>query len=796
MVGAADLSEAVAGSALGGITVVDCSDGLAGAYCTKLLADAGADVVTVEPPGGAPGRGSALFGFLHTSKRSVVVDRSTDQGVESIDRLFAAADIVVEEGDPAALTPAGQHPLLLRHPGLIVVSTSAFGLHGPWATRAGTDLTFQALSGSIGGRGEPDGSPVAAGGQLGEWAAGLSGAVGALVALRGREGTGVGDHVDVSRLESSVMIFNGFQAVAGQVTPTRPGPFRVVEVPSIEPAKDGWVGLCALSSAQFNSFADMIGAPEWATDPEIQRIDYRASHPRPLRARVAEWTTQHLVNDIVEEAARRRIPSVPVGNGETAPRVRHLVERGVFVGHPGADFVQPRVPYRLSRTPQPALRPAPALGSSDLDELLGTWPWPTSVTAPAAGQGRPAQRPLEGVRVFDFTSFWAGPIVGQLLGFFGADVIKVESVQRPDGTRLGTSYGAVGDRVWERAPLYQAVNTGKRGITLDLTRPEGRDLARRLLKQCDVFIENYSARVVEQFGLLDGGVGDDLIVVRMPAFGLTGPWRDLPGFAQTMEQVSGLAWVTGFPDGPPLIPRGPCDPIGGLHAALATLLAIRERDRTGLGQTVEVPLLESALNVAAEQIVEWSANGLLLQRLGNHHRSAAPHNVYRCLGDDAWVALAIATDGQWQALRAALGQPEWAAGAQLDTVAGRLAAEDVIDEELERWCRPRPADEVIEALWPRGVPIARVAHPRRVIDNPQLWARGFFEPIDHSVVGTVCLPGFPARLASQPAPLHRFPAPTLGQHNEEILGGLLGISADELTALAEANVIGDRPLGA
>ena len=148
--------------------------------------------------------------------------------------------------------------------------------------------------------------------------------------------------------------------------------------------------------------------------------------------------------------------------------------------------------------------------------------------------------------VFDFTSFWAGPIVGQLLGFFGADVIKVESIQRPDGTRLGTSYGAVGDRVWERAPLFQAVNTNKRGVTLDLTRPEGRELARRLLGECDVFIENYSARVVEQFGLLDES-RQDLIVVRMPAFGLTGPWRDLPGFAQTMEQVSGLAWVTGFP---------------------------------------------------------------------------------------------------------------------------------------------------------------------------------------------------------------------------------------------------------
>jgi crotonobetainyl-CoA:carnitine CoA-transferase CaiB-like acyl-CoA transferase len=420
-------------------------------------------------------------------------------------------------------------------------------------------------------------------------------------------------------------------------------------------------------------------------------------------------------------------------------------------------------------------------------------PVPRAAGTTAAAGARAGRLPLEGVRVFDFTSFWAGPIVGQLLGFFGADVIKVESVQRPDGTRLGTSYGVAGDRPWERAPLFHAVNTGKRGVTLDLTRAEGRDIARRLLQHCDILIENYSARVAEQFGLVEGDLRPDLIVVRMPAFGLSGPWRDLPGFAQTMEQVSGLAWVTGFPDGPPLIPRGPCDPIGGLHAALATLVAVRDRDRTGLGQMVEAPLVESALNVAAEQIVEWSATGHLLQRHGNHGRFAAPHNVYRCLGDDSWVALAVATDRQWQGLRAGLGDPSWASEPELDTVSGRLAAEERIDAELSCWCRRQPADVVVETLWPLGVPVARVVHPRRVIDNPQLWVRGFFEPVEHPVVGSVSLPGFPARLASHPFPLHRSPAPTLGQHNDEVLGGLLGIGPDELTRLAEEGIIGDRP---
>ena len=190
-------------------------------------------------------------------------------------------------------------------------------------------------------------------------------------------------------------------------------------------------------------------------------------------------------------------------------------------------------------------------------------------------------------------------------------------------------------------------------MTLDLGDPRGQELGRRLLAHCDVLVENYSPRVVERFGLLDED-RPDLITLRMPAWGLTGPWRDRPGFAQTMEQAAGLASVTGFPDGPPLIPRGPCDPIGALHGAFAVLAAIRDRDRTGLGQLVEVPLVETALNVAAEQFVEYGASGTLLGRHGNAHPRAAPHGVYRTTGE-AWVAVAVMDDGQWTRLADAVG---------------------------------------------------------------------------------------------------------------------------------------------
>jgi crotonobetainyl-CoA:carnitine CoA-transferase CaiB-like acyl-CoA transferase len=469
----------------------------------------------------------------------------------------------------------------------------------------------------------------------------------------------------------------------------------------------------------------------------------------------------------------------------TAPGIGHLRERGVFRG----DLAnQPRIPYRFSRTPQPEFGRVPRLGQESAAAVLDRW-----ACAHAGAEASPAgPRPLAGVRVFDMTSFWAGPMVGQILGAFGADVIKIESVQRPDGTRLATSYGITGDQVWERSPLYQAVNTNKRNLTLDLTSAEGRDLARRLLAHCDVLIENYVPDVAERFGVLDD-LAPHTVVVRMPAWGLSGPWRDRAGFAQTMEQVSGMAWLTGFPDGPPLVPRGPCDPIAGLHAAFATLAAIIERDRTGLGQVVEVPLVEPALNITAEQFVNYAAYGHLAERTGNRSASHAPHDIFPCAGEDSWIAIAVTSDEQWQTMRSLLNEP-WAMKDRYLTAAGRLQHQDEIGEQLARWCSSRSAESISELLWPAGVPAAPVVLPHAVVDLPQLVARGFWQEVVHPALGRLRLPAFPARFTKAPHDFHGTPAPALGQHNEEILAGLLGLSSADLAALAEHRVIGTIPL--
>ena len=289
-------------------------------------------------------------------------------------------------------------------------------------------------------------------------------------------------------------------------------------------------------------------------------------------------------------------------------------------------------------------------------------------------------------------------------------------------------------------------------------------------------------------------VNSDLVMVRMPAFGLDGPWRDRTGFAQTMEQISGLAWVTGFRDGPPVIPRGPCDPLAGMHAALALLVALEHRRRTGEGQLVESTMVEAALNATADQVLEWQAYGRLLERDGNHGPVAAPQNLYACRGVEQWIALAVVTDAQWQALVELLGRPAWATDPALAMGAGRRASHERLDGELAPWLAARERDALVAELLARGIPAAPVLHPREAASNPQLRARGFFESHTHPVTGTHELPGLPMRFSG----LERWyprPAPTLGQHTAEILHELLGVGDETIAELEAEGIIGVRPAG-
>ena len=769
-------------SVLSGVRVAECTTGIAGPYCGKLLADAGADVVKVEPAGGDPLRrwvasghslgpdtDGPLFRFLNQSKRSTVAG---DEG----DRVVAAADIVLVDGPP-------RHD---RRPGQVVVSISPFGLTGPWADRPATEFTLQAWCGSTGNRGMPEDPPLAAGGRLGEWIGGSYAAVAALAAYRVARATGAADHVDLALLDCMCLTMNTYTTLFAQFLgwkPMPPGPVRTIETPSIEPTTDGYVGFCTITAQQFQDFLVLIDRPDLLDDHELATAIGRSKRLHEVLDIIHAWTTKHDTAEIIDLASLMRIPVAPIGNGESLLAMDHFAERGTFVDSEDGTFRHPRVPYRVSGLAARPFGPAPALGAHG-----GTVDWVTS-SGPAGDEPESHALPLAGVRVVDFTAFWAGPAATMMLASLGADVVKVESAQRPDGMRFATTSSPKVPQWWEYGPVYHGANVNKRAVTLDMTRPDGVALAKRLIAGADAVIENFSPRVMENFGLTWDEVhriNQRVVMVRMPAFGLDGPWRDRTGFAQTMEQISGMAWVTGRRDGPPLIPRGACDPLAGMHAVFALIGALEQRERDGEGRLIEVTLVEAALNAAAEQVIEWSAFGELISRDTNRGPFARPQGVYPCAGDEQWLALAVATDEQWAACSRVMG---------LDPAL--RADHDAADSAIGGWCATSEVEAAVDELLTAGVPAAVVVVPRDIAFNPQLQARGFFEPVEHPVLGRIDVPAPPFRFASRVAtgePWLRRAAPVLGQHNDEVLAVELGLDADELARLRADGIIGETML--
>lgn len=804
---------------LDGVRVLDLSTGIAGAYATKLLADAGADVLKIERPGGdplrrwsashasiAPGEDGALFRFLHTSKRAAIVDYGTRAGRDRVLALAADADLVFDTASPATLDGLGLDPVAAcatqRPPGCgngratSWISLTPFGRGGPWSERPATEFTLQAWSGSTASRGTMDRPPISAGGRLGEWLGGAYAAVAALTAHHAAVRTGVGCHVDVSLFEVMALTMapnsTVWESLAGG-----PLPFgRTLEVPSIFAAKDGWIGFCTITGQQWKDFCVLIERADLVDDPVLARWDERVRRVAEVDAMIHGWTRAHTVDEIIERAVALRIPVAALGRGETVPRFDHFVARGAYVKHPDADFVQPRPPYRLSDAALRPLSPSPRLGANE-----AVWTPLTSAehdTHDAPPSTPTTARPLAGLRIVDFTAFWAGPFVTHYLAALGADVIKVESIQRPDGMRFQSVKQPPAEQWWEWGALYHGMNLNKRGITLDLTRPAGIALVKRLCAWSDATVENFSPRVMDGLGLgweELSRVNPGLIVVRMPAFGLDGPWRDRVGFAQTMEQVSGMAWLTGFADGAPVIPRGACDPLAGLHALAALLVALEHRRRTGRGQLVEATMVEAALNAASELVLEHGAYGAHLTRDGNRGPVGAPQNLYACRGKDVWLAVSVTSDDEWAGLVDALGRPAWASDPSLARAAARRARHDEIDRELAAWAAEQDVSAAVDALLARGVPAAVVQPAARLAGNEQLRARGFFESIEHPIVGTHEYPTLAVRFGADATPRYERAAPTLGEHNDEILRDVLGLDDAAIAALRAEGVIGERPAG-
>jgi len=739
---------------LAGVRVVDDTTRLAGGYAAKLLRDVGADVVVTHPGDESP------------------VDRWLRGGQRRVDAVAAGqlrelADIVLADDTDAADSRAGT----------VTVTITDFGATGPWAGRPASHLTLEAESGSLASRGVPELPPVSVGGELGEWIAGLYAATGALAGWRTARDSGLAERVDVSVFECMLVTLNMHEplhaALSGSDAFT-----RWVQVPSVERAADGWVCFSLVTGQQWLDFAAMIERPDLGDDPSLNNMLGRWPRRGEIYAAMEPWLTARTVDEVVETATAFRLPVAHVTDGSMLTAMEHFRVREVFTPSPHGDYVQPRPPFRFDGFATAPAAPAPE-GTVEASDVVREWSASTRPTG-----GGPPRRPLEGVRIVDLTAFFAGPSGTGYLAALGADVIKVESIQRPDGMRFaGGQITQAGDW-WEYSWVFHGVNADKRSVTLDLTTDTGIELLHRLLEGADVLIENYSPRVMDQFGLtydLLASSYPSLVVTRMPAFGLDGPWAQRVGFALTMEALAGMATTTGHPQGKPTCPGGVLDPIAGMHAAFATLVALEHRNATGAGQLVEVPMIECALNIAPQPLLEWGAHGTVLTRRGNTSANAVLQDVYECAGDDQWIAVTVSTPEEEKQL------------------AGLLSADglDPADPEaaLRAYLVGRGAEDVVDELLRAGVRAGVVRRPTVVGQSAHVRARGFYEEHEHPTVGPVGYPVLPTRFASWAGAVHKRPAPVLGQHNTDVLVGELAIGADKLAELERESVIGTRPAG-
>lgn len=787
---------------LTGVRVVEIGTEIAGPYCTKLLADLGADVIKVEPVAGDPmrrwGQGG-VFEYLNAGKRGHTVDPTRDAEITVLLDLVAGADLLVENLAPGTLDEwacgldsAGLQRL---NPRLAVVRVSPYGQHGPLRDRPSTPLTLQAASGWVNVR-EFDRPPVQSGARIPEYVVGAYAALAALTALR-VAGSDVGRIVeaDLSMLECLIstlpypMLLAERLKKMGLPTNTKAAPML-----GIVRARDGWVGINCLTGQHWMDVCAMVGLPEF----EEHQLAIMLGGPErdEFFAKVQPWLDAMTVADIVDLSQAMRIPAAPVTDGATIVECPQYRERDFFIeGRLGGtdesrQFRRPGAAFRLAKTPVPEPGPAPALGST----VTSGWPAPPSV--PAQPPVADVALPFAGLKVFDLSTFWAGAYLTCYLGAYGADVVKVESVQRADGHRFSGALLRDGDDWYERGPLWQGTNLNKRDVTLDLSSEQGRSLARALAAEADVVVENFSPRVVEQFGLDYDSlieINPAVIMVRMPGFGLEGPWRDYVGWALNIEQLAGMSSVTGYPDGPPCNLQGPADPIAGVHAAVALLAALEHRARTGEGQLIEVAQIEVGAAVTAEPVIEAALSGQVRAREGNRQRDHT-QGVYAADGDGDWVAVSVRHDADWHALAEAIQRPELCEDPRFSTGAARLAHHDDFDAVVGEWMVRQTSDAAVELLSRHGVPAERVLTGDRMYEVEQLNARGFYQELQHPITGRDRFPGWPFRIDPGPRQHHRTAPPTLGQHNDEVLLRL-GLSDAQLSALREQSVIGERLLG-
>jgi len=409
---------------------------------------------------------------------------------------------------------------------------------------------------------------------------------------------------------------------------------------------------------------------------------------------------------------------------------------------------------------------------------------------------------LEGLRVIDLGQVFAGPFASRLLADMGAEVIRVESALRSGRGGIRPQPGAVypdddpGPRPYNRSAYYNELNRNKYAVSLDLSLKEGQEVFKRLVQISDVLVENFSPRVMKNFGLdypVLCQLKPDLIMASISAYGASGPYRDYVAFGHGVEAMAGLSQLTGYPDGPPLhLGVAYADAVAGLYAAFAILAALRQRRRSGHGRHLDLSLRQPLTSLLGEQILDYIVNKRLPPRNGNRHFLSSPHGCYRCRGEDNWLVIAISSDEEWASFCRSVGRPAWAKDERFATAPRRWQNQRQLDELITGWTEEQDHQQAMHLLQRAGVAAAAVATACELLADPHLKERRFFEEVTHLEAGTHPHPGMAWKLSKTPGSIRRA-APCFAEHNQHVFGQLLGMPAQDLSILSEKGVIASSP---
>jgi len=792
---------------LTGLRVLDVT-GRMGGYCGLLLANLGADVLLIEPPGGDPMRRegpfkqdtphaerSLSFAAYHTNKRGVVLDLEEADARQRFCELVANADVMLEDKPYGYLDQRGlgYADLLKINSELVVTSISGFGRTGPYREFKAPSIVAFAMGGLMNLCGHPEHGPLMGPCDVAYHLGSVHAAFGTMAALFNRRVTGVGDHVDVSlqdvlAADPFLRIMSRY-SVTGEV-PVRSGHSQSTTVAETYRCQDGYARIFVNQPDHWRRFVNWLGKPAELLDAKLENVQNRFPLRSMIDRLVEARTLNYPVKKFFEEFQANRLAAAPINRPSDYVSDEQTRHRDYFaeIDHPELGHHRfPGDPYKFSASPWRIARGAPLLGVSggEIPEpFTDRSSWRTGSVA-ATNASAAQRKPLDGVRVISFPTGIVGPALAGLLADQGAEVISIEAGRVLRSPQRGQR--------WQIASDLEG-NRERKRIALDMKNPEGLALAKQLIAKSDVVVENFSARVMASWGLdypRMKEIRPDIIMASLQAFGQTGPRRDYVSFGPILMAYSGMTYLwrdprierpgagsqTAFPDY-----------IAPSYGAVAILAALHHRARTGTGQYIDISQAETAASMLGPAFLELLINGREPQPEGNFSTTAAPHGVYRCKGDDRWCAISIAGQAEWTGFCETIGHREWLADARFADHAARLANRAALDAAIETWTGRYTPHQLMIMLQRDGFAAGVVQTAEDLYRDPHLRERGLAREVHHREIGWMTRAAPTARLTHNRV-VADGPAHVAGEDNEAVLGGILGMSAQDIRALYDRKVL-------